>query len=159
MRIDVRSAARSHALSQCRPHGRPFVQFRTFSLPGSGAEKFHNLRENVESHFPLISGYLYNKRSSPNPEARNIAIIGGGITGLSTAYYISKDIPHAKITIFERSDRLGGWLDSERLQVDGGEILFEWGPRSLRPDLSGPGMFTGNLVSNVLLYPRNRSYV
>ncbi len=38
----------------------------------------------------------------------NIAIIGGGISGLTTAFYIKQFKPEAKITLFEKEDYLGG---------------------------------------------------
>ena len=38
----------------------------------------------------------------------NIAIIGGGFTGLTAAYKLSK-AGHA-VTVFERADRIGGLL-------------------------------------------------
>ncbi|MEM7783452.1 MAG: protoporphyrinogen oxidase [Planctomycetota bacterium] len=44
--------------------------------------------------------------------SKSIAIIGGGITGLSAAYYASKLIPEASVTLFESSQRLGGVLQS-----------------------------------------------
>jgi oxygen-dependent protoporphyrinogen oxidase len=71
------------------------------------------------------------------------------VTGLSAAYFLRSKFPHAKITIYEASKRLGGWVDSETVEVDGGKVLFEWGPRSLRPDLSGPGKITAQLVGSL----------
>ncbi|KAK5058749.1 hypothetical protein LTR84_011013 [Exophiala bonariae] len=85
-------------------------------------------------------------RPTPNPLAKEIAILGGGITGLSTAHNITRCIPNAKVTIYEASSRLGGWLNSELVQVDDGEVLFEWGPRTIRPDFGGAGVATLDLV-------------
>ncbi len=42
----------------------------------------------------------------------NIAIIGGGISGLSTAFYIKKYMPEADITIFEKENHLGGKMNT-----------------------------------------------
>lgn len=76
----------------------------------------------------------------------NIAVLGGGITGLSTAYYLSREFPNAKITLYEGSERLGGWLRSTPVEVEGGTVLFEGGPRTLRP--SAPSaMATLEIVS------------
>ncbi|KAI9694260.1 MAG: oxygen-dependent protoporphyrinogen oxidase [Bogoriella megaspora] len=68
-------------------------------------------------------------------EVKDVAVLGGGITGLTTAYYITKAYPQAKVTIYEHKSGLGGWLSSKRVEVDdnGGSVLFEQGPRSLRP--------------------------
>ncbi|EAS35752.3 protoporphyrinogen oxidase [Coccidioides immitis RS] len=77
-----------------------------------------------------------NFSSTASNDTRNVAVIGGGITGLATAYHLAKD-QSTKVTIWERSDRLGGWLDSERINVNiGGDVLFDYGPRTLRATAS-----------------------
>ena len=57
-----------------------------------------------------------------------IAIIGGGIAGLSTAYYLSG---HHELTLFEQADYVGGHTNtvtvtegSETFAVDTGFIVF-----------------------------------
>lgn len=58
-------------------------------------------------------------------------MLGGGIAGLSSAYFLSR-LPLtniSKIVVIEGSNRLGGWIQSERLQ-DG--TVLEGGPRSFR---------------------------
>lgn len=96
-----------------------------------------------------------NADSSTTSPADDIAVLGGGITGLATAYYLSKELPRRKVTIYEASDRLGGWLSSTRVPVKNGNILFEAGPRTIRP--SGNGVLTKKLVRidylSVSLYP------
>lgn len=92
----------------------------------------------------LLGSYIPN--ANPNPRAKNIAVIGGGVSGLATAFNLTQDIPNAKITIYEKKEKLGGWVDSEQVEVDDGSVLFEWGPRTLRPDLQGNGMATLQLV-------------
>ncbi|BCR92742.1 oxygen-dependent protoporphyrinogen oxidase [Aspergillus chevalieri] len=62
----------------------------------------------------------------------NAAVIGGGITGLTAASRLSQDPECSKVTLYEKSGRLGGWMLSERIPVDGGDVLFEYGPRTLR---------------------------
>ena len=73
-----------------------------------------------------------------SPPSR-ISVLGGGLTGLSSAFHLSRRFPHAKVTLLERSLRIGGWVDSERVQVKDGEgneaeMLLERGPRTLRPN-------------------------
>ena len=52
-----------------------------------------------------------------------VAIIGGGISGLSTAFYLSQARPDWQIDLFEKEDRLGGTMQTEN--VNG--FLFEAG--------------------------------
>ena len=67
-----------------------------------------------------------------NQTVTDIAILGGGITGLTSAFYASERFPTAKISVFEGSDRLGGWIRSSKIDVNGGHVIFEHGPRNLR---------------------------
>lgn len=75
------------------------------------------------------------------PETRlpkDIAVLGGGLTGLTTAYYLTRFHPDANITIYEADDRLGGWVDTEKISVktkDGKDatISFERGARTVAP--------------------------
>jgi protoporphyrinogen/coproporphyrinogen III oxidase len=68
---------------------------------------------------------------------QRIAILGAGITGLSAAYHLlaipSNNPP--KVTIYEKSSRVGGWVQSKYVDVsDGsGQVLFESGARNVRP--------------------------
>lgn len=59
---------------------------------------------------------------------KKVLIIGGGITGLSAAWFIKKKNPHAQITLFEKENRLGGWI---RSSTERG-FFFEKGPRTFR---------------------------
>jgi oxygen-dependent protoporphyrinogen oxidase len=49
-----------------------------------------------------------------NAPAPRVAVIGGGISGLSAAHRIHELAPHAAITLFEASARLGGVLQTQR---------------------------------------------
>ncbi|KAK2800943.1 hypothetical protein FQN50_007918 [Emmonsiellopsis sp. PD_5] len=74
---------------------------------------------------------------------RQVAVIGGGITGLTAAYRLAKQAfgSNTHVTLYEKSSRLGGWLQSERVTApDGTEVLFEYGPRTLRAAM--PGSFS-----------------
>ena len=62
-----------------------------------------------------------------------IAIIGGGISGLTTAFYIKKGNPKAQITLFEKEDKLGGKMMTKECEG----FLFEEGSNgflSNKPD-------------------------
>jgi oxygen-dependent protoporphyrinogen oxidase len=57
-----------------------------------------------------------------------IVIVGGGIAGLSAAYYATKKLPHAQITLIESSDRWGGKIATDRVSFDHGQFIIEGGP-------------------------------
>ena len=72
----------------------------------------------------------------PSP---HYAIIGGGITGLSSAFYLSRRFPKTQIVLIEASSRTGGWIRSRRVNVKDGsgneaQVVLEAGPRTLRPN-------------------------
>src|SRR5437870_2812568 len=80
--------------------------------------------------------------SRPN----NFVILGGGISGLSAAWYLSRYASSTtKIIVLEGSNRFGGWIKSKR--VGEHKILFEQGPRTLRPNGVG-GSVVLDMVSN-----------
>lgn len=91
--------------------------------------------------------YATKSTSNIEREATDIAVLGGGITGLASAYYLSRLLPDAKITLFEASTRLGGWLHSKQVNVGNGKVVFEQGPRNLRPT-NPNGLVTLDLVGN-----------
>uniref|UniRef100_A0A1B6L6C7 Protoporphyrinogen oxidase n=1 Tax=Graphocephala atropunctata TaxID=36148 RepID=A0A1B6L6C7_9HEMI len=75
------------------------------------------------------------------------AVLGGGISGLSAAYYLLKSTPQ-KVTIIEGSNGFGGWIRSIRNSENG--FLFEKGPRTIRP--KGPqGLNTLSLIEELNL--------
>lgn len=55
-----------------------------------------------------------------------VLILGGGISGLSAAWFLKRKNPHAQITLLEKTDRLGGWIATQR---ENG-YLQEKGPRT-----------------------------
>ncbi len=59
-----------------------------------------------------------NSRESSKP--LRIAIIGGGISGISAAFYLHKHAPDVDFVLFEAADRLGGVIQT--LNIDNGII-------------------------------------
>src|SRR5579862_5666624 len=57
---------------------------------------------------------------------KRVVVIGGGITGLSAAYYLQKS-GKAEVTLLDGSKRLGGKIVTERT----GGLLLEFGPDSV----------------------------
>ena len=142
-----------HRLALC-----PETQQRRSFITKSEADKVQP-SGGVDSHSPVeINDYqppllLAEQREAGRGQGQQqtgtrIAVLGGGITGLSTAYYLTKQLPNAKITVYEGSERVGGWLSSKYVDVGNGKILFEQGPRTLRPH--GPAAFvTLEMVSSI----------
>jgi oxygen-dependent protoporphyrinogen oxidase len=140
----------------------PETQQKRSFIPKSEADKVQP-SGGVESHTPaeindyqpqlLLAEQHEAGRGQGQPQTgTRIAVLGGGITGLSTAYYLTKELPNAKITIYEGSERVGGWLSSKYVDVGNGKILFEQGPRTLRPH--GPAaLVTLEMVSSIGLFP------
>ncbi|KAJ3197044.1 oxygen-dependent protoporphyrinogen oxidase [Irineochytrium annulatum] len=59
-----------------------------------------------------------------------VIILGGGISGLSAAWFLAKSAPKTlPITVVESTSRFGGWIQTK---LEGGTV-FELGPRTLRP--------------------------
>src|SRR5215207_2767591 len=56
-----------------------------------------------------------------------LLIIGGGIAGLSAAYYASK-VPDARVTLLESTSRWGGKITTDRVPFEEGQFIIEGGP-------------------------------
>jgi oxygen-dependent protoporphyrinogen oxidase len=55
----------------------------------------------------MSADLLPNRSKSPR-----VAVIGGGVSGLSAAYYLRKNSPGIDIVLYESSDRLGGVIQT-----------------------------------------------
>nr|XP_023651911.1 protoporphyrinogen oxidase isoform X2 [Paramormyrops kingsleyae] len=76
-----------------------------------------------------------------------VAVLGGGLAGLSACYHLSRSSKVSKILLLEGGDRFGGWLSSIR-RNDG--AVFECGPRGVRP--AGPvGRNTLNMLADIAI--------
>lgn len=74
-------------------------------------------------------------------------ILGGGISGLSAAYYAINEARLTSVALLEASDRVGGWIRS-RSSPSG--ALFEQGPRMIRSQGSA-GLNTLNMIEDLQL--------
>ncbi|OQS04099.1 hypothetical protein THRCLA_03637 [Thraustotheca clavata] len=65
---------------------------------------------------------------------KSIAVVGGGISGLSAVHALRKKLPSSvHIQLIEASNRLGGLIGTHRHP----KYLFETGPRGFRPSKNG----------------------
>ena len=123
-------------------HGRRPVcrcRFRapTSAIQGDGARCLTYIQNHRSKSHHACRGeisQLVHSRGYATVNNKRYAVIGGGLTGLTTAYYLAKYLPPtARITLYESSSRLGGWIqtDHKRFRVEGQDrtVKFERGPR------------------------------
>eukprot|EP00941_MAST-03F_sp_MAST-3F-sp1_P003784 g3784.t1 len=67
---------------------------------------------------------------------KKVCILGGGVSGLSTAWFLRAAVGRSiEIDLFESSSRFGGWVRTSSDNKDG--FVFEHGPRGFRPNGNG----------------------
>ncbi len=67
----------------------------------------------------------------PTRKSVDVAIIGGGISGLSTAWYVQKGDPKLSYVVLERGERWGGKIRTDNVDGFGDEpFVVEGGPDS-----------------------------
>ncbi|KAG6910075.1 hypothetical protein DXG01_013528 [Tephrocybe rancida] len=108
----------------------------------------------------------------PAGKATTATVLGGGLTGLSSAFHLSRRFPTSLITLLERQNRLGGWVKSVQVRVGAHEnnldivghpehptVTLEAGPRTLRPNSKSVLELINllDLQSKVLTTPRTAS--
>lgn len=96
--------------------------------------------------------------------SKNVAIIGAGITGLTSAYYMKKQNPHLNVTIYEATNRPGGKIQTYR--KDG--YTIELGPESylgrktIMTDIANEIGLGNDLITNTTgqsyIYAKNKLY-
>lgn len=103
------------------------------------------------------------------PEPVHVAVVGGGISGLTAAHRLTTLLPEAAVTVLERSPRVGGSL--RRAEVGGvvvdvgAEAMLHRRPEGVRlaeelglgDDLVHPATTTANLWSRGRLAPMPRT--
>src|ERR1700751_6084580 len=79
-----------------------------------------------------LGGFPSRRASLPGPLEADVCIVGGGYTGLWTAYYLAERRPDARIVVLEAafagygaSGRNGGWVTSE---MPGSRAIYARGP-------------------------------
>ncbi len=69
---------------------------------------------------------------TPSMKGKHLLIVGGGISGLSAAFYAMSwakgtETP-LRVTILEADSRWGGKISTDRVWLDGGQFIIEGGP-------------------------------
>ncbi|MBW0476658.1 hypothetical protein O181_016373 [Austropuccinia psidii MF-1] len=113
-------------------------------------------------HSVVISNRCISPRwaSSKCVELKKVGILGGGLAGLTTAYYLARRSPSRpmEIIVLEKANRFGGWIKSHKPDSHDGRpestvqgCIFESGPRSVRPK-GLAGMMTLDLIKELGLF-------
>lgn len=66
----------------------------------------------------------------PTESALDVAIVGGGFSGLALAHHVRQRAPAARVMVFEASDRLGGKVSTDIIETEHGRFIVEAGPDS-----------------------------
>lgn len=83
------------------------------------------------------------KSAKPTGEHYDLVIVGGGLSGLSAAYFFRKRQPGARILILDNHDDFGGHAKRNEYHVDGRMMLVNGGtqlissPRPYSPEAAG----------------------
>lgn len=101
----------------------------------------NNFSSFIQPNKKLILEKLSGNSLSSN---KLITILGGGISGLSAAYFLKDSLPKDyQILLIEKKDTFGGWIQTQTIN----NFLFELGPRSIRT--AGNGEITQKLISDL----------
>jgi hypothetical protein len=102
-------------------------------------------------------GFPPRRPSLPGPAEADVAIVGGGFTGLWTAWYLKRAAPTLRVVVLEAafagygaSGRNGGWLTAA-LHLRARGAFFGWGREhgnvrrgmTIRPEPGRPGSGNG----------------
>lgn len=136
--ISMASASRTSSSFNCSTRARipPTDLSRLFTTVHASTALCYCRSRNKRQNCQLSVTWADQRRHVSLNVKGHIAVVGGGLTGLTTAYYLAKQLPPtAKITLYEGSDRLGGWIKTDRVPVNvggvKGTVSFERGPRTL----------------------------
>lgn len=98
----------------------------------------------IEKRYPELETQL--SRIQDLKAGDKVVVIGGGISGLSLAWFLGYARPDLHITLLESENRVGGWMNSEEIKLpndaEGNERTdyFEWGPRTLQAPHAGTSL-------------------
>jgi len=95
------------------------------------------MRGNHDGSFPvahsLRDGTFWGKagKAQPTGESYDLAIVGGGISGLAAAYLYRRHAPKARILIIENHDDFGGHAKRNEFRAGGRLLLANGGTQSI----------------------------
>jgi cation diffusion facilitator CzcD-associated flavoprotein CzcO len=80
-------------------------------LPDHGAPT--NVYSGPESTYPYPTNFKIREHPVDHYRELKVAVIGGGLSGITAGILLPKKVPNIKLTILEKNDNLGGtWLEN-----------------------------------------------
>jgi spermidine dehydrogenase len=98
--------------------------------PSRGGEGGGRPQDYAVAH-AVRDGRRYSIDSQPVAERYDVVVVGAGIGGLATAYYLRRKNRHARILILDAQDDFGGHARRNEFNVDGRSLLGYGGSESL----------------------------
>jgi spermidine dehydrogenase len=81
----------------------------------------------------------------PDSDVYDLAVVGGGLSGLAAAHFFSKQKPKARILILDNHDDFGGHARRNEFQVGGRTLIGYGGSQTLQEPSGYPGVVKGLL--------------
>lgn len=79
------------------------------ALPDHGAPT--NVKPESESTYPYPTNFKIREHPVDHYRELEVAVIGGGLSGITAGILLPKKVPNIKLTILEKNSNLGGtWL-------------------------------------------------
>uniref|UniRef100_A0A8H7TQZ6 FAD dependent oxidoreductase domain-containing protein n=1 Tax=Bionectria ochroleuca TaxID=29856 RepID=A0A8H7TQZ6_BIOOC len=131
----LRTQASRRALQSCCCSSRPVLSRHATQFLPAQSRSFHPPEYSPADQKDFNRKVRELVKSSPVPENARIAIVGAGLTGLTTAYYLAQDLPPGcKIVIYDGQNRVGVGFDQRRTRWMSGAPS----PRFCLSEVPGP---------------------
>jgi spermidine dehydrogenase len=84
------------------------------------------------AHALALEGHKFPLDEVPIEERYDLVVVGGGISGLSAAWFYRKAMPRARILILDNHDDFGGHAKRNEFEIDGRMLIGYGGSESIQ---------------------------
>jgi spermidine dehydrogenase len=140
--VAIGSSLASHHLNWLEPFGLPRSSFAPEKAPDYYPPSLTGMRGSHAGSFEVAHELRDGKQwpsATRDPETYDLIVVGGGISGLSAAYFFRKFAgPNARILILENHDDFGGHAKRNEFRAGDRAILGYGGMQSI----DSPGLYS-----------------